>query len=448
MSRLAGSWLVMWFGLAACVPTPEPLEEHACAGTWGVTAAEQGVIYVDPSSDDGDGTLAAPLPTLGAALQQARSSGDRTIALTPGTYRPLEANRSFNLSAEFGDDGLVLAGCGAQATVLEGIEALPQGTTEDTPGAEEELQRVIDVYGGVQGVEIRDLAVTGGRRGVVIREDAGAEQPIVLARLRVEDNLRVGIVVEGVNTSANLLDVEVVGTEPDEDGSLGYGVLVQALADPWVAVDGEVRIEGGRVAESTGVGLLVDRAVVEIVDLEVSDTAPLDGSMGRGIQLQNSVVGLLERLTVRDNSDTGLFLQTPLDVTVRDSLFAGTARATIPGLADDQPSGDGLCATQADTGTDPALWIIDLEGNAFEDNGRAGALAEGITVRSHVSSTFSGNGLMGDAETFPLAPDVDALYLQGGAVVEAGDGVELGGGGPWAELELHRDALELDDLGE
>ena len=429
-------------------PDPDP-EEHECAGTWGVASDELDVIHADPSvGSGGDGSLASPVPSLGAALDLARSSGDRTILLAPGTYRAEEADRSFSLSDTWADDGLIIAGCGAAETLVEGIEAWPPGTDETTPGVQRQLQRVFDVYGDVQGVEIRDLAVVGGRRGVVVRLDAGSEQPIVLERLLVDGNLRTGVLVQGRHTAVDLVDVEVLDTVPGLDDTLGYGIAAQALASPWDTVTGRMLIQGGRVSGATRVGVMVDRAAVEIVGLEVLDTAPVDGELGRGLQIQNSASGLIEEVLVRGNSDTGIFLQMPLDVTVRDSTIELTARGTIPDLAGAEPSGDGLCATQSESGADPSSWLLILEGNTFGDNGRAGALVEDISVAAGEGNVFAGNGLVGDSETFPLAPDTDALFVQGAAVVTAGEAVELGGAGPWGELEMYRDVLALDDLAE
>ena len=435
--------------VAACGPTgePDPIGDHPCAATWGFSGADAGVIHVDAAASDGDGSLAAPLTTLGAGLELARSTGDRTIAIAPGTYRPSEADRSFALADVFDDDDLVLAGCGADQTVLEAIVTWPVGTDETTPGAEQELQRVFDVYGPVQGVEIRDLAVEGGHRGMAVRLGAGSERPIVLEGLRVDGNLRTGILVQGRDTAVDIVDCVVRDTVSDDEGELGYGITAQAIASPWDEVTGRVVIEGGRIEAATRVGLMVDRSMVEVVGLEVLDTEPVEGELGRGMQLQNSAAGLIEGVRVSGNSDAGLFLQMPLDVTVRDSTFEATARADIPDF-DEHPSGDGLCATQSEAGTDPTDWSLTLEGNTFADNGRAGALVEGVEVFEGVGNEYTGNSLVGDTVTFPLAPDVDALFVQGGAVVGSGEAVELGGGGPWGELDMYRELLALDDLAE
>jgi hypothetical protein len=190
----------------------------------------------------------------------------------------------------------------------------------------------------------------------------------------------------------------------------------------------------------------VDHVRVDVFGLEVRDTAPVDDQMGRGIQVQSHSTGTFDGLTVTGNSDAGMFLHMPLDVVVRNSVFSGTARTTIPGLDEAGPAGDGLSAVPASVGGGPGDWSVTLSNNTFENNGRAGALLEGVTVYEAGGNTFTGNELVGDGETYPAAPDVDTLYVQGGAAVLEGDALELGGASDFDALEFFREPLEADDL--
>jgi hypothetical protein len=431
------------FCLFACQPAEE-LEEHHCSSLWGIDDAAEGAVFVVPRGDaSGDGTLTSPYGSVERALEATRAGEGQRIALTEGTFRASPEARRLALSGDEGDSGLTIVGCGIGATILEAIEALPANAPA---GAEEELQPAVELFGQLDGVTISNLTVLGGRRGIIARDGVGENDPLRLEGIRIEDCQRSGLVIEGLTSQAQLVNLEVVDIFDDESGDLGYGVALQGQGSVWNDPEGEVEILDSSIVGATRVGLYVDHVRVDVFGLEVRDTAPVDDQMGRGIQVQSHSTGTFDGLTVTGNSDAGMFLHMPLDVVVRNSVFSGTARTTIPGLDEAGPAGDGLSAVPASVGGGPGDWSVTLSNNTFENNGRAGALLEGVTVYEAGGNTFTGNELVGDGETYPAAPDVDTLYVQGGAAVLEGDALELGGASDFDALEFFREPLEADDL--
>jgi hypothetical protein len=447
--RLAPPVIVLVLAASAC---PKPADDddvplpvvHECAAAWALPDGAEGVVFADAEDgedDDGDGSLGAPLRTLGAALDAARGGAGRTVALAAGDYEADPSVRRFELSGSRGDSGLRIAGCGVDETALVGIEAPDPGDTVAR------LQPVIEVWGDVQGLVLSNFELRGGRRCLIVRDGPGSVEPVLAEGLRVVDCERMGVVAQGLDVGLVLRDVEVEGSVQDSIGNtMGYGVAIQGGGDPWNEISGQVVFEGGRIVRSIEVGLLVDHADIEATSLRVEGTLARDGRLGRGIQIQNESVAILDSVVAEGNSDAAVFLRFPRDVTVRNCSLGGTALAEIEGAEDAGPSGDGLVATQANWGGDPANWSVTLLDSAFSNNGRAGALVEGVTVAVGSGNVFADNGIVGDDETFPLGPDVDGVYLQGGGVLSSGEATELGGESP--ALEMFRGALELDDLSE
>ena len=456
---LAAACFCFLFGCEAAtttVPPPttgDPLD-HACASTWGFDEIPAGALFVEPAEDEdaGDGSLDAPFATLGAALTAARDagSGTRLLLLADGEYRAPRADRRFGLSNTWGDDDLVLQGCGIGQTVFEAIEAPPPGEEAD-----DELWPGLEIYGQVQGVTVRDLTIRGGRRGVIVRDGAGDERPVVLERVRVEDSVRIGILALGFSTSLTLIDTAVDGVASDAttNDALGYGIAAQAGGSPWDAMGARLVMEGGSVTGATRVGILLDHGDAELTSVSVMNTLPGSSEarggqpmLGRGIQIQQVATAVLDGVVATGNTDAAVFLQLPLDVTVQNSTMSDTQRAVIPGAEDAPPAGDGLVATQP--GVEAVdTWQVTLSGNTFADNGRAGALVETVAVTVDAANVFTGNQLTTDGETYPVAPTVDGLYSQADAEV-TGDSIPIGDGTEFDALEIFRDALELDNLAE
>ena len=433
-------------------PTVSNHDAHACRDAWGPVPDGSSALYVDAAyggagAADSDGSVAAPFAAIEEAIEAARGT-PHFIGVAPGDYQPPASWRRYFVDGRDWN-GLVLAGCGADSTFLNAIVAVAPGGDP----AEAELQPVFEVYGEVQGVTLRDFAAVGGKRSVGVRGGAGSETPVRLERLRVLDSLRIAVAVSGLTTQVVLEDVDIVDILDDE-GYFGWGLGVQAAGSDWLEPTGRVDMLGGSIEAATGVGVFVDRANVGLTSMVVRDTAPIGGMFGRGVQLQNNATGLLDDVLAEDNTDAAVFLHKPKDVIVRGCVLRGTASGSLP----EDPkalTGDGIAVTQGFWSEDPAPWRVVLEANTFEDNARAGAIIEDVTVGVDAENAYGGNGLAAEGKTFPLAPSEDALYFQGVAAVEGveggppgAEGIELGGTSGFLALEILREPLGLDAQGE
>ena len=241
--------------------------------------------------------------------------------------------------------------------------------------------------------------------------------------------------------------MDVEGTDSEEVSPLGYGMLIQGGGSTWEPPVGEVLITGGSVTSARRAGVVVDKTRIAFEGLTVQSTRASLGALGRGIQLQNSVEGSLDAVDVRDNNESGLFVLKPLDVTIRNSVFADTRAGFVFGQAEDVAGGDGLCVTFGEGDPDPTAYRLVLEANTFQENSRVGALAEGVAVVLGDGNVFTGNFLP-DETTFPLG---DTLFVQHSATVTGPGGEDvvdqvgdLGATSGVELLEVYRGSLDLD----
>jgi hypothetical protein len=422
--------------LTACVePEPEPpdpVDQGDCGAIWGDAPAD-GRIYVDAAAEpDGDGSLEAPFELLyvdglevDSGLEAARESGIRSIVLAPGEYAGQHVLS--NDIPDWLDSGLEIVGCGADQTSLVAVVGDDEG--------DDVLQPALDVSGATTAdIQISDLSLVGGRRGLVIRDGAGELGAIVVERVQVLDSVRVGVLVAGFTTRAHLVDVDVGPVEP-EDG-FGWGVAFQTVANPLNPLAAPCIFDGGSVTGATEVGILADGAWLDLTDVTVIDTAPrsADGTLGRGVQYQNRSRGLLDGLTVEGSSDAALFLHMPGRDDEPLHVVGASLHGTLPG-ADD--AGDGLAITQADAQVTPETFLTIVDEVDFAENPRSHLLVEGVLLQVGPDNIF------GKGTDFPFAS-------QAGALVEGIDGgepgatpVELGAG---SELAIQSEPLSLDDL--
>lgn len=374
-------------------PTPDPDAVDPCASVWGEAPGTGRVIVEVGAEQGGDGSTDAPFGDLGSALEAARAGAARQIALGIGEHQG-----PILLAEAFGDGGLEIVGCGRGTTSILGAPALP----------------TVDIAGpGADGVTVRDLAVVGGRRAVLVRDAAGTPDPVLLERLDVRDAVRIGVMVDGPNTLATLQDVLVDGVSP-EDGAYGWGVAVQQRRPAADLLDQEIGLHQVEVRGAAGTGVLIDGALVVVTDLTVSDTAPSQHGPGRGIQVQRWSVSTLTGVVASGNTDASIFLECPgrldptdptgpaLPVAIYDSVLGPTLSRALPsGLGE---SADGIAATQADPSgrMQPAMMRVEVDGNEFIGNARAHLVAEAVTL------SLGPNNVFGKGTTFPLAAQDEA----------------------------------------
>lgn len=315
---------------------------------------------------------------------------------------------------------------------------------------------VIDIFNsGTTDVHVHDLTVSGGRRGIIVRGEAGSAMedtirvadPVVLERVSVEESERIGVIVDGAFTVASLLDVSVDDVQA-EGGEYGWGIAVQSRAFFADDVPAATVLEGVEVHGAQGVGVLIDAAWVDLSDVTVEDTDPVDGILGRGFQLQSRSWGILDGVVATGNGDAAMHLHKPgregpegyTAVTIQDSQLVATALSDVPGNAGEEAA-EGLSTSQGAIGGDVEDYVVVLDGVELSGNLRAQLVADGITV------ALSPNNIFGKGGAY-------IVVAQGGAVVEGLDGddlpevyadqVEVLGAAD--ALELNDDPLELDEM--
>lgn len=161
-------------GDASCHPIAD-----CGTGTWGAIPVDPTTVYVDQSFGGvPDGSAAAPYPTVQSAVDAA--PGGATIAVAAGTY--------VEDIAVDGKSVAIWGRCPDQVTLV-GVDAPGAVTLQNAPGA-----------------ELHNVAVTGGRAGVLAIDSAGA----VLTHLHVHDLPEPGIAATGPPPAVTLVDSLIV----------------------------------------------------------------------------------------------------------------------------------------------------------------------------------------------------------------------------------------------
>ena len=361
-------------------------------GGWGEIGDPDNALHVrdDGSDDTGDGSMSAPFASLLAAIAASRESGaSKLIAVGPGTF---ETNVQLWQDAGSGatDDGLVIEGCGADETVLDGGTA----ATATDP--------VIFVT-DAQDVRLAGFATEGGHRALWIWNEAD----VTIELVDVRHSARLGIIIGGWDCFASLDHVTVSDTVVETDGGVeyGYGISVQ---------DATVEMTDVAISGSTMVGLLVDVGIVTATRLAIDGTAATsDGYLGRGMQIQNDAF-----VDVRDsdigvlapNSDAGIFAQAPYALYVDNTDIDGTATGELFGesCAGTECPGEGIVVTQGDLGQDPSSFNAYLTNNTITNCTRAGVVIDSVAADLAGNTADDSNG---------YNDGTSSIYMQGNYVL-------------------------------
>ena len=411
--------------------TPVVIDQGDCAAVWGDVPAE-GRIFVDAINGDhhGTGTIDDPLDSVRDGVIAARLAGIKSVAVAPGEYEDSVWLDS-TITGWENDAGLEITGCGVGVTI---INATIEYEEDPNGGWLEYVQPIFDIGGiGTDGVVVRDLTGVGGRRAVRVRSGAGATDPVRFERVTLEDSLRLGVLIDGVTTVANLEEVHVDGVVV-EDG-VGTGIAIQTGA--WVTDDipAPTTLDASSVEGASGVGILAEGGWNTLTDVTVANTASIDGQLGRGIQIQSRTQADLSQVTSTGNADAALFLHMPgrngIGISISDSVLGDTVGADV--MQTGEVAAEGLSVTN---GGDPSTTseMVTMSGTALSGNARADVLVDGASVDFGEGNTFGQDGDYG--------------------VVVQGNGVAQGGGGslPVTELGsadslgLIHDAIALDGL--
>jgi hypothetical protein len=380
-----------------------------CAeGPWGDAPVDPGTQYVDASypGSDSDGSAAKPWKTIQAAIAAAAPNG--LVAIGAGIYTE---------SLLIDQHPVALWGRCPGSTAI----AAPTGSG-------------VRVSGGVQGVEIHDLAITGGSVGVDVR----AGTAVSLERVWLHDT-----------------------------GDRG----IEAASNATLTVRGTL-FERTKLAAVYSIGA---HALIEASELR--DTLPLSGVGGRGIYIEATASVRPEvsirRSTVRNTLDAALSV-VGSDVHMQECLIRATGTgAALSGVAvyatDDlgEPSSvtidasvieQSIYAAIATRGSTLAITSSAIRGTASLPNGDGGwgvAADESlspshVTISSSVVERNAGTGLNAiasdltvDSTIVRLGAEDDETAPAAGVIVSG-----LAGADPDAKLTVRGSVIDrVRDVG-
>ena len=386
-----------------CVP-------EACGiGPWGLIGRGVGTIHVASWGDDGgDGSETSPYRTIQKGADEAGGAGGGLVAVGGGTYVE-------NLVLDHDHDGVVIAGrCREWVTI--------DGSGEDGSG--------VHVFGGAIGLQ--DLTVTAGNIGIWVEaiDTQGGSADVHLVRLSLDHDRLVGLVVEGAGATVQAEDVTVTETELTPEGAYGRGVEVQdgaALTATDLHLDGNHDI--GLFVSDGGTTAVLQTA-------RILDTRPqADGTRGRGISVHASAALSATDLHLEGNHQAGMFVSGPGTTVV---VQTATIQDTRPlpdgtlGRGVNLQDGATLFATdlllernhdiglfESDSGTTAVLEttrIVDTQ------PGSDGTFGRGVSIQG--GATLSATDLLVEGNL-----DVGMLVAEPGTVVTL-DGARIGGTQP------------------
>jgi len=345
-------------------------EVAPCAtGTWGGIPTEVGTVYVDASYPGiGDGSATMPFVTIQEGIDAAADGA--IVAVAAGVYvEALQIAKPMRLWGK----------CPAEVAIEgpEGMDAVTVSTG---------------------GVELHDIAVTGGEVGV--RNDDG---DVVADRVWIHDNAAQGAISAGANATFELRDSLVEKTvihglltdadltvarsvvrdvAPDAAGDLG--VLVATGPGSWTSQP-TLDIHGSLIERGSTAGVSVIGYQAEITDTLIRSIAPANGAFGhaalavpygafvpalslRGVVAEDLVrVGVIalvsdvvvERSTIRRVAGSLDQFGIPIGTTAYGPLpgVKGTLRVSDSLLSDGSYAGLSAAATDVDL---VGVWVRDI----------------------------------------------------------------------------------------
>ncbi len=340
----------------ACVP------EGCGVGRWGGLPVGDDTVFVDISSaPGGDGSDAAPLTSIQAAVDLAGERGGGLVAVAAGEYAEAIAMGD-------GHGGVDLEGRCRELVTLDG------STGEYVPA--------VELVGETASpaVELGGLTIRAGRHGGLWVQ--GASVAVHATDLRA--NIGVGVLAWG--GTAAIEDVGVYDTLPDDYGDYGRGIIAQG--------GGLVSAIGCTVERNTEIGVIAsdEGSRIDLVDSLVLDTAPpTHGEGGAGVVVQAGAALTMSGCAVRGNT--------------RGGVVVGQAGSEI--LLEDSEISDNGSGVSGQYGSQMTVRGCAIEGNAVV----------GVDVRDPGTSA-----LLETTEVLDTRPDEDGRYGRG---VQVAGGAEL-----------------------
>jgi hypothetical protein len=217
----------------------------------------------------------------------------------------------------------------AERAVFEGNREL--GAIASQPGTTLALSDLV-----VRRTEGLDRDGSSGR-GVLVQLGAAAR----VQRAHLEHNREVNLLMIDEGTTASIADAVVHDTswlEPEGTRGRGLGIQDGATADVTRALFAD-NLEVGVSAREPGTDLT-------LTDVVVRDTAGrhVDGTFGRGLNLETGATGRVTRALFERNRDVAVLVNSPGGrLIVTDTLVTGTLpRDCVETICPDDPSGHGI----------------------------------------------------------------------------------------------------------
>lgn len=367
-----------------------------CADGWGAIddlLDVQTAVHVAPDgSPQGPGTVDQPFDTLEAALAANPQGAD--LALWPGSY-PTALTLFVDSGAGIDHSGTRIVGCSSDEVRLTGV------TTD----------AVLSLV-GVTDILLAGVGTEGGYRGLEARGGADLETLDVV----VSDAVRTGVFLSGTATTGALRGLTITDPVPEDDGSYGWGLVIQ---------DATVSVDDTRIENAHGVGALVHFGDVDVTGLQIQGVATdAAGLFGRGLQLQELAQGQLEDVEIRQAHDAGVFAHRTLLLDLNNIWILDTGGGLT--AEDGEATGDGLVVTRADGNEAVDTFQVSVTDSIFEGSARAGVVLDGVTA------------------TLVDVTTPDSALSQGGVGVWAQNGAEVSGDSVQATQPLK---LNLTTLG-
>lgn len=372
---------------------------------WSELTASDGTVHVrSEGSVYGDGTRGNPYSTIEDGLDALDvEAGVDTLLIGPGTWLG-----TWTLGGELA--GATLSGCGPTETTL-GSESIGYDPVLRVDGAE--------------GVSIRDLGLLNGVRALSVLS-TGSEAPVEVLRASVVASRRVGVLASGADTHLLLREVSIEDSQPDREADesfsarVGFGI---ASTGGGVLEAREVRVSGSHGVGVFAEGLDQVAGSITLDGVTVSDTATMeeDGTLGRGVHLQNMSLADILTTNLVGNSDVGIYASRTGQVMLTDVAVA----EMLPGLTGDGTStGDGVVVTTGYTaGGESEFYQVEVLGGTFEGP-RAGVIFEGVGYRESGGTASGGEvdwlAQYGAEATGAVSAEIEDLGMDGRLEVERG----------------------------
>ncbi len=255
-----------------CLPDPADCGAGPYAASLMAGAGPaKGVWYVHAEAKSGgDGSKAAPLASIGAAVQAAPIGA--TIALSAGTWKealPLHKGQQ------------VVGRCAALTRLYNTVKAAN-----------------VLVDGSSGPVSLRDVSVVGSAVGVL----AAAPVKATIERVHIKGASVAGVAAIAKQAHLTLRDVVVAATLTDTDGKNGRGVEASS--------GGQLTLQRVRVSQQHDIGLLVtgvgsraDADGLLIADTRQTETGKLHG---RGVEVGGGASAELIAVRVIGSAESGV----------------------------------------------------------------------------------------------------------------------------------------------